>query len=244
MRSKLSGPRRVDARLCSSVLFAVLGMSACTTEDPTDASTGLRLTIEGTDASWTAVEAVRDELRRIGIGVWPLRLDTLPGDIRELLGRASLTDAETARVRDHFLLPRERLLELVAESGRTPNVPGGGALETMVENQGYGYPQLWVVQGDVDYTRFDRFHVNVANDGVGVDEVLQMISGEGVIVRTRRPDGTVYNLRLDCPGDDACWMFSYDAGQDHIGSLSSATPGTKLVVQAFGPSHWSLRYTE
>ncbi len=219
-------------------------MTACTTEDSPDNATGLRLEIEGTGTFWTAVDEVQAQMRGIGIGVWPLRLDEAPDDIRQLLGRADLTDQETTRVRDHFLLSRERLLELVAESGRTPNVAGGGALETMVANQGYGYPQLWVVQGDVDYTRFDRFHVNTSDDGIGVDEVLQMISGEGVIVRTRRPDGTVYNLRLDCLSDDACWMFSYDAGQDHIGSLSSATPGTKLVVQAFGPSDWSLRYTE
>ncbi|MDH3420296.1 MAG: hypothetical protein OEM78_12565 [Gammaproteobacteria bacterium] len=219
-------------------------MSACTTREAPSTPTGLRLEIEGTGVSWTALEEVQAELRQIGVGVWPLRLDEAPDDIRQLLSQSSLTDEETARIRDHFLLPRERLLEIIAASGRAPNVAGGGALETAVANQDYGYPQLWVVQGDVDYTRFDRFHVNTAEDGTGVDEVLQMLSGEGVIVRVRQPDGTIYNLRVDCSSDEACWMFSYDAGQHHIGSLSSATPGTKLVVQAFGPREWSLRYVE
>jgi hypothetical protein len=219
-------------------------MTACTAEDPADAPTGLRLEIEGAGTSWTAVDEVQTELRQIGIGVWPLQLSEAPEDVRRLLTQDDLTDEETARLRDHFLLSREQLLELVADSGRTPNVPGGGALETNVANQAYGYPQLWVVQGDVDYTRFDVLHVNTSDDGVGVDEVLQMVSGEGVIVRTRLSNGTIYNLRLDCPSNDACWIFSYDAGRDHIGSLSSATPGTKLVVQAFGPREWSLRYTE
>lgn len=227
-----------------AVLIGAISMTSCTSQDASDVSTGLRLEIEGAGVSWTALEEVQAELTRIGVGVWPLRLDGVPDEIRPLLGAGSLTDDETARIRDHFLLSRERLLEIIAASGRTPNVAGGGALETMVANQSYGYPQLWVVQGDVDYTRFDRFHVNTADDGTGVDEVLQMISGEGVIVRTRQPDGTIYNLRVDCPSDDACWMFSYDAGQHHIGSLSSATPGTKLVVQAIGPRDWSLRYVE
>jgi len=231
-------------RLGFAVLLGFIVMTACTTQDPLESATGLRLEIEGAGVSWTAVEDIQEQLRRIGVGVWPLQLEQAPDDIRGMLGRADLTNDETIRVRDYFLLSRERLLELVSESGRTPNVAGGGALETTVANQGYGYPQLWVVQGDVDYTRFDRFHVNVADDGIGVDEVLQMISGEGVIVRSRQSDGSIFNLRLDCLSDDACWMFSYDAGRDHIGSLSSATPGTKLVVQAFGPGNWSLRYTE
>ena len=207
-------------------------------------ATGIQLQIEGTGVSFETLPEIQAELRRIGVGVWPLQLDDVPDDLRLLLGQGNLTDAETERLRDHFLLSRERLLELVDESGRTPNVPGGGALETTVLNQGYSYPQLWVVQGDVDYTRFDRFHVNVSDDGTGVDEVLQMVSGEGVIVRVQQPDGTVHNLRLDCLDENTCWMFSYDAGQSHIGSLSSATPGTKLVVQAFGPPEWALRYTE
>jgi hypothetical protein len=227
-----------------AVLLGICFVTGCTAEGPADALTGLRLEIEGTGTYWTAVDEVQAELRQIGIGVWPLPLNEAPEDVRRLLTQDNLTDEETARLRDHFLLSREQLLELVADSGRTPNVPGGGALETNVANQAYGYPQLWVVQGDVDYTRFDVLHVNTSDDGVGVDEVLQMVSGEGVIVRTRLSNGTIYNLRLDCPSNDACWIFSYDAGRDHIGSLSSATPGTKLVVQAFGPREWSLRYTE
>ena len=234
----------VTERFGAAAVFGALFIAACTAQEQPDSPTGLRLVIEGTDRVWTAVEEVQAQLRQIGIGVWPLELSEVPADIRGLLAQDNLTDEETARARDYFLLSRERLLELVEESGRTPNVPGGGAMETNVANQAYGYPQLWVVQGDVDYTRFDVLHVNTSDDGVGVEEVLQMVSGGGVVVRNRRPDGRIYNLRLDCLSADDCWMFSYDAGEDHVGSLSSATPGTKLVVQAFGPAEWSLRYTE
>lgn len=236
--------RFVEPGLGVAVLLGAISMSACTTQEAPTTPTGLRLEIEDAGVSWTVVEEIQEELRRIGVGVWPLRLDEVPDDIRGSLGAVSLTQAETTRVRDHFLLSPEQVLELIAASGRTPNVAGGGAFETTVLNQGYSYPQLWVVEEGVDYTRFDRFHVNVSDDGIGVDEVLQMVSGEGVIVRVRQPDGTIYNLRLDCLSDDACWIFSYDAGQHHIGSLSSATPGTKLVVQAVGPSDWSLQYVD
>ena len=236
--------KSADTRSALAVVIGVVLTGACTMDDTPTGSAGIELRIEGTGESWDTLSEIQTELRRIGVGVWPLRLDDVPDDVGRLLGEADLTPAETQRLRDHFLLPRERLLELVAASGREPNVAGGGALETTVSNQGYSYPQLWVVQGDEDYTRFDRFHVNVSDDGIGVDEVLQMVSGEGVVVRVRQPDGTIHNLRLECLNERACWMFSYDAGQSHIGSLSSATPGTKLVVQAFGPREWALRYVE
>jgi hypothetical protein len=223
---------------------AVLALSGCTPAGDAGSASGIRLEIEGTASVWTDLPTIQAQLHEIGIGVWPLPLGDLPDDLARLLSLPTQSEAETARLRDHFLLPRERLLELIAASGRTPNVPGGGAMETMVANQGYGYPQLWVVQGDVDYARFDRLHVNVADGGVGVDEVLQMISGEGVVVRSEQADGAVYRLQLDCPSADVCWLFCYDAGRSHVGSLSSATPGTKLVVQAIGPPVWSLQYTE
>jgi len=230
----------LDISAILSASIALLTLVGCTSNE---SMTGIELTIEPDGTRATEYAQIAATLRTIGVGVWPLALVDVPNDIRSLLDQDGLSQAETEKLRDHFLLDRARLLELVADSGRRPNVPNGGALETTVANQDYGYPQLWVVRDNVDYTRFDRFHVNVADDGTGVDEVLQMLSGEGVVVRSEQPDGTIYNLRLGC-SPDACWIFSYDAGSSHIGSLSSATPGTKLVVQAFGPPVWSLRYTD
>lgn len=236
--------RTVTKNVYLLILVGIVSLNACTAPDAPERPTGIVLEIERTGTSLTTLSEIQDELMRIGIGVWPLPLAEVPADVRQLLRQSNLTDEETALVRNRFLLSRERLLEVIAASGRTPNVPGGGVLETVVANQGYSYPQLWVVEEGVDYTRFDRFHVNVSDNGVGVDEVLQMVSGQGVVVRARRPDGTIYTLRLDCASEDACWIFSYNAGLTHIGSLSSATPGTKLVVQAIGPAEWSLRYVD
>ena len=41
----------------------------------------------------------------------------------------------------------------------------------------------------MDYTRFDRFHVNRAEDGTGVDEVMQMVWGRGLVIVRRKPSG-------------------------------------------------------
>lgn len=208
-------------------------------------TSGIELEFSDGKAALKGVEnigAINAALSVVGAGVWPLDLSAAPDRLKVFIAQSVMTAAEIERLRSHFLLSRERLLETLDLAGRTPNVPGGGTLETKVANQDYGYPQIWTVHADTDYGRFDRFHVNVAEDGTGVDEVLQMLSGDGVVVHLKVPDGGVLTLRLDCPGREQGWLITYDGGRPHIGSLSSASPGTKLVVQAFGPPVWSLSY--
>src|SRR5262249_31529702 len=144
---------------------------------------------------------VNAAMAEVGAHVWPLDLTGVPADVRRLLEQPTLTTAEEERIKAHFLLPRERLLEILRGAGRKPHVDGGGALSPTVVSHGYSYPQLWVVQGGIDYTRFDRLHVNVADDGTGVDEVLQMLSGRGIAIRQRQRAGAVWTLTLDCPSD-------------------------------------------
>ncbi|BBZ40733.1 hypothetical protein [Mycobacterium conspicuum] len=188
--------------------------------------------------------AINAELRTIGAGVWPLDLRDSPPDVRALLDKPVLDATEAERVRTHFLLSRERLLQVVAQAGRMPAVVGGGALATFVANLGHHYPQLHQVLPGVDYTRFDRFHVNSGVDGTGIDEVFQMLSGAGLVIHQRLDDGSTLSLSLDCPGAGCGWLGTYSGARPHIGSLSSATLGCKLLVQAFGAPEWTLTYTE
>ena len=68
-----------------------------------------------------------------------------------------------------------------------------------VENQGYSYPQLYLAKAGVDYSRFDRFHINTADDGTGVDEIGQLFYGGGIRILQRRPGLGVASLHLACP---------------------------------------------
>ena len=164
--------------------------------------------------------------------------------MRALLRKPRLRDAEAERIMRHFLLPRDRLLQIVAQAGRTPEVTGGGALTTFVTNQGYGYPQLYQVLKGVDYSRFDRFHVNVGPSGSGVDEVFQMLWGGGFVIHQRLDGGETLTLTLGCPNEGHGWLGTYSGIRPHIGSISSATVGSKLLVQAFGPPEWTLTYVD
>ena len=188
------------------------------------------------------IGAVNAALARFGARVWPLDLGGVAPDIRNLLAQPTLDAAEVERIKAALLLSREALLAKLAEAGRSPHVPGGGALETAVANHGYSYPQLFVVEAGADYTRFDRFHVNVAEDDTGVDEVMQILSGGGVRILQRLPDGEPVTLTLDCPAAEQGWTVTYDGAVPHIGSMSSAAPGTKALMQVFGPARWTMRY--
>ena len=204
---------------------------------------GLRLE-RGDGPALVEIGAVNAGLAPFGARVWPLDLGGVAPDIRGLLDLPTLDDAQSERIKSAFLLPREALLAKLADAGRSPHVPGGGALETEVANHGYAYPQLFVVEEGADYTRFDRFHVNVAEDGTAVDEVMQILSGGGVRILQRPPGGEAAVLTLDCPSAERGWTVTYDGAVPHIGSMSSARPGTKALMQVFGPARWTMRYEE
>ena len=206
-------------------------------------TSGLRLE-RGSEPALVGIEAVNAALARFGAGVWPLDLGGIAPGIRRLLDLPTLDAAQSQRIEAAFLLSREALLAKLAEAGRSPHVPGGGALATEVANHGYAYPQLFVVEEGADYSRFDRFHVNVAEDGTAVDEVMQILSGGGVRILQRLPGEEPVTLTLDCPSADRGWTVTYDGAVSHIGSMSSAAPGTKALMQVFGPARWTMRYDE
>ena len=207
-------------------------------------ATGLLLEFSDGRPAVTGLDAVNTGLATYGARIWPLDLAGVAADMRRLLMQPLLTEVEVDRVKRQFLLPRERLLQLIAEAGRTPHVSGGGSMTPSVENHGYAYPQLYLAEAGVDYTRFDRFHVNTADDGTGVDEIGQLVCGGGIRIVQRRPGIGIARLHLSCPSADHGWIVTYDGGASHIGSLSAASPGTKFLMQVIGPERWTMRYEE
>lgn len=201
---------------------------------------GVRLDLQA-GCTVTGAAAANAALAAFGTRLWPIDLTTAPDDVRSLLRRPELTAAESALVRDTFLLSRARLLEVIAAAGRTPTVPGGGELSTLDVANDVVYPQLYIIEPDVDYSRFDCLHENTDDDGTSVDEVMSILSGRAVRLVQRLPDGTEATLHLSCVGDGAGWLVSY-GGHPHIGSFTGAEPGTKVLVQAIGPARWQARY--
>ena len=149
---------------------------------------------------------------------------------------------EKQQIKSYFLLPRKRLLEIITQAGRQPTIPDGGDLSTRDETHGVEYPQLYVADPSIDYSRFDRIHVNFADNGIAVDEIGQVISGSGLTFHHLLDSGEIIKINLSCPSKCEGWLITYSGGLPHIGSFSAATPGTKVVVQVIGPSSWKMQY--
>ena len=204
-------------------------------------SSGLRLNQPGIAAPLTDLGEINDALAPLGSRVWPLDYGGVPKPIQQLIAKAALSKAEHEAVMQHFLLPRERLLQLISDAGRKPQVPHGGDMSTFVVNHNYAYPQLFVVEPDTDYSRFDRFHINTSDDKTGSDELMQVLSGGGVLILQHPPGQDVISLHVDTTSHNG-WIVSYNGGCPHIGSISHATPGTKVLMQIIGPAKWVMRY--
>ena len=205
-------------------------------------TTGLHLSFSDGRGGLNDRESINKALAPVGLAVFPLDLASLADGLRALLAKEALGAAEKSRLMDALLFTREQLLEIIESAGRKPHVQGGGALSTRVENHGYDYPQLFVVEAGIDLGRFDRYHRNVAQDGTPVDEVAQLISGGGLKLCQWLPEDVEAIVTLDCPSPERGWIITYDGGRPHIGSVSSARIGTKCLVQVIGPPSWTMRY--
>ena len=209
-----------------------------------NADGGIRLDFASGRASVTSLAEINETLHPIGFGVWPLDVGAASPAIRERLRRPTLTDADVTAVKDHFLLPRDRLLEVIEGAGRKPQVAGGGDMTTVDATNGVTYPQLYIVEAGADYTRFDHFHFNATSDGSGLDEVMQVLCGGGIRVLQHLPGEGVFTVTIDCGADGGGWTVTYDGGRPHIGSFTGAQPGTKILVQAIGPPRWEVTYVD
>ena len=203
----------------------------------------ITLTFPDARPDLTTLPEINAGLARYNARLWPIDLAAVPVRVAALLRQETLTAAECSVVLDHFLLSREELLRLIGEAGRKPQVAGGGEMETLDTSTRVRYPQLYLVDAGIDYSRFDRFHVNAATDGTGVDDILQLLSGGKIRLLLQIKNEGLVTLSLAADISTG-WIVTYDGGHSHIGSLTGARPGTKLLAQVIGPAEWIVRYQE
>lgn len=207
----------------------------------TGTSHNLRLWLPDHDRAVFDRNEINAVLEKVGTSIWPLETGSAPADIRALLEAAFLDQAQSQQILDHFLLSRAQLLGLVVAAGRTPGTEGGGFLSTTDKTHGVVYPQLYQALEGIDYSRFDRFLINRSLTQTGVDEVLQVLCGRNIVLHQKVPDYGVLRFEIDCPSGQG-WTLTYDGDLPHIGSISGASPGTKILMQVFGPVEWEMLY--
>ena len=206
--------------------------------------TGIHLSSDRGRPETTSVQEVNKLLLPLGAKVWTHDLSGLPESLVDFLQTTDPSPQQIEEAKPGFLFSRERLLEIIESSGRSPHVEGGGELVTVDETHGLTYPQLYVAKEDIDYSRFDRLHINVSSEGVAVNDITQLLCGSGLVLKFQTSEGEVLTVSLSCPAPLSGWLMAVDCATPFIGSFSHAVPGTKAVSQVIGPAKWQMKYVE
>ncbi|MGW4983811.1 hypothetical protein [Streptomyces mirabilis] len=194
------------------------------------------------------VEAVNQVLRAVGVHVSQV---PVPAEARVILDASTvrpLTEEEQAELISLFNLDRDNLLDHVELAGRTPEAPRGGHLNPS-EHGVSPYPKVYDMQ-TMDAAarhfvqeRFGRLHVNTTDDGVGIDEVMTVVSGGPFTWFYRLPDGVVAKLSVPAVNTgEAAWRVSYPGKRPH-GAFLDAEHGL-IVAYTHGPEKFVMRYED
>jgi hypothetical protein len=160
----------------------------------------------------------------------------------------ALDSAESLALLGHFHLDREALLAEIDNAGRTPAVADGGHLQTS-ETGLPPYPKVYDMKALDRKTvawlkrKFGRLHVNRTDGGVGIDEVMTIVSGGPYTWFFVFENNAVGMLRFGrvSPGGMA-WRISYPGLVPHGGYFDAADG--LVVAYAHGPERFVMRYED
>lgn len=190
--------------------------------------------------------AVNEHLGKVGV-----RISEVPGakqalPILEASKSRALDEAEHKELLSIFSLDRDGLLDEIRKAGRKPAVDGGGAL-SISEKDVPPYPKIYDMKAlDSDTVtflkkKFGRLHVNSADSGHGIDEVMTIVSGGPYTWFFVLQDNAVAKVRFSAAGaGQPAWRISYPGLVPH-GGYFDAEHGL-VVAHAHGPATFVMRY--
>ena len=238
------------------VVLAVSVVSGCAgvqnTNEPTGAanSPNATLTLAYSDGrvATTGVDDVNAVLRSVGVRVSALPLPDAASALLDISKTRALTSEEASQLISVFSMDRGDLLQEIERAGRKPATPNGGALSTREEGVP-PYPKVYDMKALSPsvmrqlQVKFGKLHVNSADSGEGIDEVMSIVSGGPWTWFFVLADGVIGKLTLGHVGlDGPGWRISYPGLGPHGGFLD---PEYGLVVAyAHGPETFVMRYVE
>lgn len=194
------------------------------------------------------IKSVNAVLRSVGVYASTVTIPDEAKPILEASHSRAITEDEHAKLVALFHLNRAELLEQVRLAGRTPEMPRGGFLS--IEEGGQPpYPKVYDMKALTSeqrtwvLNRYGRFHVNTADNGVGIDEVMTVVSGGPFTWMFVLPDGVLARLTV-CPIElnGPAIRLSYPGVGMHAGYMD---PSHGLIVAfAHGPEHFVIRFEE
>ena len=234
-------------------LLVVSVLSACAgipnTDDSSPAANGpLTLSYSDGRRATTGVDDVNAVLRSVGVRVSTVPLPGAASSLLETSKTRALTPEESAQLISAFSLHRGELLEVLDQAGRKPEAHRGGFL-SISEEDVPPYPKVYDMKALTPEVttylqeKFGKLHVNSAEDGTGIDEVMTIVSGGPWTWFFLLPDDVVGKLTLGHVGSDGPgWRISYPGLVPHGGFLDSEYG--LVVAFAHGPKTFVMRYED
>ena len=196
----------------------------------------------------TGVDNINSVLRSVGVRVSTLPLPKAASPILKASHTRALNLEESDELLSMFSLHRGQLLEEVRKAGREPEAHRGGYLSTS-EVGVAPYPKVYDMKAmtpeikEFLQEKFGKLHVNSAENGVGIDEVMTIVSGGPWTWFFLLPDNVIGKLTLGYVGlDGQAWRISYPGLGPHGGFLDSEYG--LVVAYAHGPKNFAMRYEE
>lgn len=194
------------------------------------------------------LRAVNDRLSEIGVRVSQVPIPVAARPILRISKQRKLTSTESGALIGHFQLGRRELLEEIHKAGRAPEMHRGGYLQ-ISELDVAPYPKVYDMKALDDsleaylQEKFGRLHVNSSEAGVGIDEVMTIVSGGPYTWFFVLNHNVVGKLRLGTVAEDGkAWRLSYPGLVPH-GGYFDAQDGL-VVAYAHGPKHFVMRYDD
>ncbi|MCU1788133.1 hypothetical protein CUU54_04560 [Pectobacterium polaris] len=196
-------------------------------------------------ADINGVENVNAVLNPIGINVTTIDIPEAAKPTLKASERRALTKDEHDLLIKQFYLDQEQLLEQVKLAGRTPAVKGGGVL---TEETGFGpYPKVYDMKALDEKThksvleKYGRMHVNSADNGTDVDEVMTVVNGGPFRWGFTLKDGSIARFQVEKVSlNDKAVRVSYHGLGMHAG-IMDAKQGL-IVAFGHGPKEFTMRY--
>lgn len=227
-------------------LCGVIAMFGAAFAVPSWAEEGAVLRYSDGRPSLRDLAAINRVLKTVGVRLSRVEIPAAARPLAEASAKAPLSHEQKQRLLDVFALTRDDVLKEVRAAGRRPVIPGGGSM-TSGEANVPPYPKVYDLRAMQPQERIDarekfaRLHVNSADDGTGVDEVMTLVAGGPWTWYFLLEDGTVAELRMSrVAASGSGWRISYPGLTPHGGHFH-AEDGL-VVAYITGPSTWTMRY--
>ena len=215
-------------------------------ESATDGS--IKLSYSDGKSTTVGLDSINKVLKSVGVRVHQVPLPEEAKPILKVSQQRAINKEEAAKLISIFSLHRGDLLEEIEKAGREPAAHRGGYLSTS-EVGVSPYPKVYDMKALTPevmaflQVKFGKLHVNSAENGIGIDEVMTIVSGGSWTWFFLLPDNVIGKLTLGHVGlDGSAWRISYPGLVPHGAYLD---PEHGLVVAyAHGPKNFVMRYEE